>query len=158
MSIVVTPTDISEALGLTLNGEQLAERSFAHVKRAERYLRARVGDAAYDAASTSSNDENYPALRTAEAMLAVSYALPFINLRITDTGGLSKVIGMNDLESREELISPGQVYRIQRRVKADADEITAHLVAVPADDNDVDSVAAGKMDLFSVKGEEDWLW
>ena len=155
--IISSAQDITDSLGLTLNGTSLAEKAFAHAKRAERYLRGRVTDAVYDAAENTS-DDNHETLKSAEAMLAVSYALPFVNLRVTETGGLTKVIGLNDLESREELLTPRAVDRLRHQLKAEADELTAHLVPVPSDDADVDQVEAGRFSLFSVKGEEAAGW
>lgn len=54
-----------------------------------------------------SSDQHYIALQRAEALLAVYFALPYLNMRVTEKGGLARAIGLaegvNDLMSNQEL-------------------------------------------------------
>lgn len=153
-AIIQNSTDIQNSLGFSLNGEELSDKALIHVPQAERYLRNRVSDSVYSAAQTAGSGADYDALKQAEAMLAVSYALPYVNMRLTETGGLSKVIGMADMDSREELLTFGQIKQIQKELVSQANEITQHLIPVSEDE---EIVQAGGFGLMAVKGEDDWL-
>jgi hypothetical protein len=153
-AIIQNSTEINDSLGLTLNGEELSTRALVHVPQAERYLRNRVSDSVYSAAQTAGTGADYEALKQAEAMLAVSYALPYVNMRLTETGGLSKVIGMADMDSREELLTFNQIKMIQKELVSQANELTQHLIPTS---EDPENVQAGGLGLMAIKGEDDWL-
>lgn len=152
-TIVQNSADITGVLGLSYNGSSLAELAYKHVLQASRYLSGRVGSVVYSAA-ISEVDENHSELKQAEAMLCVAYALPFANLRISETGGLSKVIGLFAGESKEELLDAFQITKIVGFLRSYANELTQHLILTTSDTT---QVVAGSIGMMEIKGDEDWL-
>lgn len=89
---------------------------------------------------------NYDEARQAESLLALSFALPQLNMRFSDLGGLSKIVGL-DSQTSEELMSFFQVKRYQEELRKQAFQLIESLV--PDLDDDPDQFSSGG---FSIHG------
>ena len=85
-----------------------AQRAAVHALSAEVALCAELGDAAYAAACGDA--ELSPLAERAESLLAVAEALPLLNLRVTEKGGLVDAVGWD--ASRAEMLSQREITRL----------------------------------------------
>lgn len=146
--LITDKTDISEALGLGNNADQLAELAMKHQPDAMRYLRARLGNLYDDLVDEDETAQGRLQAKRAEAMLSLSYALPFVNFRITESGGLSRLIGMTAGDSREELMSAQELKKYAVMIRSQAIELLQGL-----NPNEDDSIFEdGAISMIGVKG------
>lgn len=77
-------------------------------------------------------EKHYVALQRAEALMATYYALPFLNMRLTENGGLSRAVGIaegqNDLMSNQEMEAYrrtvyGRAYELLRKLLRTTDAV-----------------------------------
>ena len=71
-----------------------------------------------------SDDKHYEALQRAEALMAVYYALPTMNLRMTEAGGISLAI---DVEGTRSLMSQREMEAYRRSYYSQASEVLEKL-------------------------------
>lgn len=102
----LSAAQIQAALGLQ---PPLPARVALHAAEGEREARAAVGDAAYGAAGVGTPAR--AALDRAEAYFALAAAVPVLNLRATELGGLVRSVGY--AESRNDLLSVADVAALQ---------------------------------------------
>lgn len=116
-------------------GDKAAGKAVRFVPQAAAELKSLISAATYDSLLASGDGtEGYSECEQAESLLALSFALPFINLRPTDRGGLSRIIGL-DSQTSEEIMSAREMERYTGLMKQQA----AALVAGLAPEVDADS-------------------
>lgn len=87
-----------------------------------------------DLEAAPTNDEKKLIAERAESYLCVYAALPFLNLRFTDLGGLSKIIGFGDRS--EELMSQYESAKYQAAIWSRVQNLVRQIVDEnAADDN-----------------------
>ena len=112
MSMVADPLSIAQVAGFYADGQAntgLGVRAQAIAgSRAERRVRREITSDGYDdieAAGPGSDD--FEALKEAESLIVAYIALPRLNLRLTEKGGLQRRTGVvdneNDLMSKAEM-------------------------------------------------------
>lgn len=111
-------TDVPAIKTHTLLDTDPAEKVANYADEAEATLRVLVTDAVYDDIAGGS-DAKYEKLQRAESYLCLWAAIPFLNLRPTDTGGLSKIIGYGD-QTHEKLMSKAELDSYRGRFYAEA--------------------------------------
>jgi hypothetical protein len=75
-----------------------------------------------------SSNKHYIALQRAEALLATYYALPFLNMRLTEEGGLMRAIGL--VEGQRDLMSNMEMEAYRRSIYAQVYAILMKLLRV----------------------------
>jgi len=151
--LITTSTEIAEALALSANADTLAVMAFKHQPDAERYLRGRFGDI-YQALIDDVDAVGREQAKRAEGILSLAYALPLANFRISELGGLSKIIGMDAGDNREEILSIREIKSYQAILRTTAYEL---LTAIPVVQDDEDVFSDGSITMISIKGEDPWL-
>ena len=120
----------------------LATKAASHVNRAAEDLRSLLGRQLYSGLGAGADlihieepfeddtyeydrivalgaeDDDYKTLLEAESLLAVVYAGPFLNLRITERGGMVSATGFES--TRVEYRSQNQVRQLQREMRQQA--------------------------------------
>lgn len=113
--------------GLQSSPAQLARR---RLRRAERWVRQRIGDTVYDAAEQSGSGDTYDAIVEAEALYAASRALMVYNLSGDGQHGGFVIIVSVDGNETERLQSAQQLQAYARHLEGEAKESIAHLLNV----------------------------
>jgi len=99
--------------------EDLGSKIVIHGDKAEKRLRALISDDTYDdLSSRPAEDPDRERAAQAESLLAVYFALPFLNLRITKTGGIVKTTGLEATQT--ELMSKGEMEKYRYNFLAQA--------------------------------------
>ena len=124
--------------------EKIADKAAVYVSLAAIRVKHWITAAVYDALESESDEETL--VKQAESLMALAMALPQLNMRFSDLGGLSKIIGIPG-ENTEELMSFTQVKQYQEQLKKTAFELIEALV--PELDDDPASFDAGS---FSIMG------
>ena len=104
-----------------------AKKAFRFIPQARAELRSVIGADTYDSVHSTGSGTDHDKCEQAESLLALSFALPLLNLRPTDRGGLSKAIGMA-AENVEQLMSAREMERYAGIIRLQAIEIVADLV------------------------------
>lgn len=80
--------------------EDLGQKLILHAGKAEKRLRALISDDTYEELSSRpAADPDRERVAQAESLLSVYFALPFLNLRITKTGGIIKTTGLEPTQT-----------------------------------------------------------
>jgi hypothetical protein len=113
----VTAQTIMLATGLD---EAAATKSLHALRRAEADVRSLIGNEEYDrvAAIEEEGDEEVDDLTEALSLLCLVYALPTLNVRVTEKGGLVSAVGFE--QSRTELMSQGALQKLQHSMRGQA--------------------------------------
>ncbi|APF20395.1 hypothetical protein Calab_1456 [Caldithrix abyssi DSM 13497] len=82
--------------------QEIQDKLTVHLKKAEVRLRELIGDAKYDELESASSGDQRDKAAQAESYLTAYYALPFLNLRVTEKGGFVMATGFE--QSRNELM------------------------------------------------------
>lgn len=86
-----------------------AGKVFTYADQAEAKLRFLLTSETYDEVKAEgAGQENFDNLQRAESYLSLYFALPFLNLRPTELGGLSKIIGYGEHQT-EQLMGLGEL-------------------------------------------------
>ncbi|NBC16713.1 MAG: hypothetical protein GVY18_05265 [Bacteroidetes bacterium] len=120
---IADATTIADHTGLEA---AIANTAASHLGRAERDLRSVLGADRTDTSKSEydrivalgTGHDDYQALQEAESLLAVAYAMPFLNLRPTEKGGLVTAVGFD--ASRVELMRTFDARRLSRMIRQQA--------------------------------------
>lgn len=88
---------------------EVASKVFEFADEAEEMVRKWIGDSKYDEIAADTSHSFYSKAQKAESLLAYGLALPLLNMRVSEKGGLVKNTGfsesVNDIMSKRELDS-----------------------------------------------------
>lgn len=118
--------------------EKIGDKAAKFVKRASQQMKDWMTADVYG--EIDDQHASYDEARQAESLLALSFALPQLNMRFSDLGGLSKIIGI-DSQNSEELMSFFQIKRYQEELRKQAFQLIEGLI--PDLDDDPDSFNSG---------------
>lgn len=112
----------------------IANTAADHLHRAERDLRSVLGEDRTDSSKAEYDrivalgpaHDDYQALREAESLMAVAKAMPFLNLRPTEKGGLVTAVGFD--ASRQELMRTYDAQRLARIIRQQAHSRIDYLI------------------------------
>lgn len=129
---------IADAISIALHSgleAPVATKAAVRASSAERDARILIGDEEYDrilelAPNSVSDDidEEYAVLLEAESLLCVAHALPTLNVRVSEKGGLVSEVGFE--HTRAVLLSSNQVKAYQREFRQQAHSLLARFLPV----------------------------
>lgn len=117
-----------------------ADKLFGFAEHAEKRLRELVSDDTYDEIKGDPEHDDYDALQRAESLLCFFYGVQFVNLRPTELGGFSKIIGYGDQQT-EQLMSHRELLSYRSKIYGMALELIEDLL--PDLDDEAESYDAG---------------
>lgn len=135
--------------------EELGQKLALHISKAEKRLRALISDATYDELfSRPAEDPDRERAVQAESLLAVYFALPFLNLRITKTGGIVKATGMEATQT--EIMSKNEMEKYRYNFLAQALLLIDDLITEETgEEGDLKAFDGGTFTMDAVGNEED---
>lgn len=121
---ITTSADIAQ---FTQIKQKAAEKLFSFASQAEHRLRELLTDKIYEStAAKDPGDSGYQALLHSESLLCLYFGFSFLNLRPTDLGGFSKLIGYGQ-ESSEALMSHRELEAYRQQIYSMAVELIESL-------------------------------
>jgi len=117
--------------------QELVEKLYPHIKKAERRLRSLIGDNMYEDLKTRQPaDPDRQRAVHAESLLSVYFAFPFWNLRPTTRGGFVLATGVD--QSRNELMGKRQMEQYRKSIYQQALELIDDLIVQDEDGEDLE--------------------
>ncbi|MEP0004578.1 MAG: hypothetical protein ABJ387_03505 [Balneola sp.] len=113
--------------------QKIADKAVKFANRAEKQLRGWISDDVYDA--LEDEPVNKALVKQSESILALALSLPQLNMRFSELGGLSKIIGIPG-ETSEELMSFRELRTYGEELKKQAFELIDVLIPDLATDPD----------------------
>ncbi len=124
--------------------QKIADKAVNFVNRAEKQLRGWITDSVYDGLEDASEEKDLA--KQSESLLALAFSLPQLNMRFSELGGLSKVIGIPG-ENSEELMSYRELRIYAEELKKQAFDLIDQLI--PELDQYPDSFSASGFSIMA---------
>lgn len=129
---VTTVNDIQDHCGLA---EGPATKVFNYVDSATRKIKELISSDVYEQVAGDQGDANYDPMQRAESYLCLYFALPFLNLRPTEIGGLVKTVGYGEMQT-EQLMGLGELKAYQIKLYQMAIGLLERLITQIPEDPD----------------------
>ncbi len=106
----------------------LALKVFQYQDEAENLLRQWIGDSKYEEVEANTSHAYYTKVQKAESLLCYAYALPVLNMRVTEKGGVVKMIGLDQMGNANMLMGKRELDSYVRNLIARSRKLVRKLI------------------------------